>query len=100
MIAKLLCSKGEIKTGLSSYFVKLRDCGKVIEKMFKRVGEFDDIVGLGYNGPPDIKQDTKYLLNEWKTVETFLQYKYSTHHVTIDGQCKSHCCCYELNTAN
>ena len=96
-ISKLLCSEGKIKTGLSSCFFKLRDCGKVMDGMSKILGGFTNVVGIGYNDLPDVSNDSKYLLEEWKNVEIFLQCEHSANHVTIDSTFNSQCCRCTLN---
>ena len=36
-VSKLLCKKGEIRAGLSTYYVRIRDTGEVIGRMIKRM---------------------------------------------------------------
>ena len=96
-IAKLLCFKGQIKTGLSSCFFKSRDCGK--DGMLKRLSEFADLVGIGFNGLSDVSNYSNHSLEEWKNVEMCLQCEHSLNHVAIDSTCESHFCRHALNTA-
>ena len=45
-VSQIPCQKGEIKTGLSSYFVKVRDVSEVLNRMLDRVGSLSNVVGI------------------------------------------------------
>ena len=97
-VTKLLCSKGTIKTGLSYYYVKLRDAGRVFDRMMKRIAELENIIGIGFEeGSYTIENDSKYLLSKWEALDQFLQYEYSAHHVKLDDECRCHCYRFGLN---
>ena len=91
-------SKGEIKTRLSSYFVKVRDVSEVLNRMLDRVGSLSIVVGIGFTrGDTEIQNDTNYLKELWLKVEQFLQYEYSAHHILPDSEYKCHCYIFALS---
>ena len=97
-VSQILCQKGEIKTGLSSYFVKVRDVSEVLNRMLDRVGSLSNVVGIGFTrGDTEILNDTNYLKELWLKVEQFLQYEYSAHHIVPDSEYKCHCYRFALN---
>ena len=93
-LRKLLCTKQKMKTGLSSYFARLRDAGKIIIRMINHLSEFEGISGIGLskNDNNCIENDCNYLLEQWHTVYQFLQYEYSYHHLQVSSTCCLHCC--------
>ena len=61
-VSQILCQKGEIKTGLSSYFVKVRDVSEVFKRMLDQVGSLSNVVSIGFTqGDTKIQKDTNYL---------------------------------------
>jgi hypothetical protein len=73
-VARLLCMKGQMKTGLSSYFVRLRDVSNILRRMLIRLADFNDVIGLGFkdNDNDYIEKDTNYLLDEWSSAYQFV----------------------------
>ena len=69
-VSKMLCEKGEIKTGLSSYFVRVFYVGFVLKRMMKIRSEFQNIVDM--NGK-SVGQISEELFEEWKKpINSFL----------------------------
>ena len=99
-IGRLLCKKGEIRTGLSSYYVKLRDVGNIFSKMLDSIGNIGGLVGLQICGGLEISMNLKNLRAGWKKLEQFLSYEFRARHLKITNTCKSHCCQYALNPDN
>ena len=93
-LGKMLCMCGEIKTGLSSYYVRVRDAGRIYQRMLTRLGGIEGIVGLECG---DIAPDITHLEELWADTEKFVQYEYSAKHIDIHSTCKSHCCTFALN---
>ena len=85
VVARLLCTKEKMHTGLSSYFIRLCDVAKIISKILKRISLFENIIGLGLNEDEhtEIGNDIEYLLDEWNIVYSFLQHEYSHYHVKV-----------------
>ena len=64
-IMKLPCSKGKIKTSLSSYFFKMRDASDVFKRIIVQIGEMDRHIGVAFNrSDSSIKNDEKHLLSK------------------------------------
>ena len=62
--------------------------------MLARLGTIGDIVGLEGG---DIVPDITHLQDMWAGIEKIIQYEYSTKHVDIHNNRKSHCCTFALN---
>ena len=55
-VVKMLCKKGTMETGLSSYFVQLQDVSVIFTRMIKRLGGFPNVIRCGFVGDnTDIK---------------------------------------------
>ena len=89
-----------MQTGLSSYFVRLRDVGRIIIRMLNRLSEIDGITGIGFsdNDDKNIEKDCDYLLEQWETVYQFVQYEYSYNHLLVNSSCRCHCMTFAVNT--
>ena len=96
-VGKMLCMRGELKTGLSSYYVCVRDANRIYRRMLARLGEIEGIVGLQGG---DIAPNITRLEELWADTEKFVQYEYSAKHIDIHSTCKSHCCMFALNKSN
>ena len=96
-MGKLLCKRGEIRTGLSSYYVNVRDVGDVLCRMLVRLKEFNDYVGLASLGDVDYQKNLEKLKVDWENIVQFLSYEFRTHHVSINSPCAGHCARYALN---
>ena len=90
-VTQFMCKKGEIRTGLSSYYVKLRDVGNIYSRMMDRIDSIDGLVGLERCGGADIKMNTKALRERWRKLEQFLAYEFRARHLKISHICKAHC---------
>ena len=86
-MSKLLCKKGEIRAGLSTYFVRIRDTGEVIGRMIKRMVDLCQT----------LKGECDNLTLRWTTLESFFTYEYRAKHLALESNCKQHCCKYGLN---
>ena len=98
-IGFLLCKKGEIRTGLSSYYIKLRDIGEVLASMLDRIANLEGVVGLVSRGSHDIKQNVNTMLGLWHDLEQFLAYDCRTNHIRIQSDCAAYCCTHALSPA-
>ena len=97
-MVKLLCQKATIKTGLSSYYVKLKDVSEVYGRMMDRINELPNIRGLGFvENCTSITSDTNHMCKLWEELEQFLQFEYSAYHIILDAPSKCHCYRYALN---
>ena len=65
-VARLLCTKEKMRTGLLSYFAHLHDVVKRVGRMLKRISSFENIIGLGLNEDEhtEIGNNIEYLLDE------------------------------------
>lgn len=84
----MLCKKGEIKTGLSLYYVRLCDCGQVLNKMLKILIQF----------LPDSSDTFLSFQKQWIELEQFLQYQYAINYIAMSFTCKAYCVKYGLNS--
>ena len=97
-VVRMLCKKGTMETGLSSYFVKLRDVSAIFIRMMKRIGDIPNMTGCGFvENNREIKKDTEHLSKEFKELEQFLHFEYSYKHITLDAPCKCHCYRFALD---
>ena len=95
-LGQILCKRGEIKTGLSSYYVQLRHADLIMVRMLKRLGQVKNVVGIALEGSNVLQDNTNYLQSEWSHLYNFTQYHFSNH-VEQDSKWRSHCCRYALN---
>ena len=86
-VSKLLCKKGEIRAGLSTYYVRIRDTGEVIGRMIKRMADLCEL----------LKDECDNMTSRWSALESFFQYEYRAKHLELESSCKQHCCKYGLN---
>ena len=86
-----------MRTGLSSYYIKLRDIGYSLNEMMERVSTLENIVGYERLGDTDLKSNALSINDKWKKLEQFLAYEYRAHHLKISDFCQNHCCTFALN---
>ena len=109
-LTNLLTSRGIEKTGLSTYYVRLKYIGQIYEGMIKRIQEIDTIasrkgilcIDLSTTNIeehiPTIKDDCALLEQNWQNVWQFLAFKFSEVHLQIDSTCPVLCCRFGVNT--
>jgi hypothetical protein len=91
----MMTKKGQSKTGLSTYYVKLTHAFNVFIEMLKRLTIMDNVKSLEW-----LQHETKLLREDCNTRKDFLTYRYSKEHLQIDDKSPSHCCRHSLNGNN
>jgi hypothetical protein len=116
-LTRLLTTKGEIKTGLSTYYIKLRYATSLFQKMITRLGTIE---GIGYLPGRFVPSESEVTgtaekksvqQDEWKVADDceklsqcmeahvrFLAHSYSKQHLNIDDAgMSSHSCRFAVN---
>ena len=83
-----MTKKGEYKTGLSMYYVRFTHHLIVFCKMLQQIAIL----------APNLKQRAKDLEVESEKWKDFLTCKYSHHHLSMNGNCKSLNCKHTVST--
>lgn len=106
-LTKLLTSRGQIKTGLSTYYVRLKYVSSLYLGMLERLQEIDGVAskpGFLFKTTPDdltknttIKDDCEALITKWRNMMQFLSYQFSEQHLQINSVLKVLCCTYSVN---
>lgn len=65
-ILKLLIKLGEVKAGISTYFIRMRDTGRAFTAMIVRVQEL-----LCADKNQKLRKQAKRFITEWKSIERF-----------------------------
>jgi hypothetical protein len=91
-LTKMMTKKGQSKTGLSTYYVKLSHAFNVFNDMLRRLTRMDNVSSLEW-----LKSETKMLREDCDTRKDFLTYRYSKEHIQIEDKSPSHCCRHSLN---
>jgi hypothetical protein len=115
-LTKLLTKKGECKTGLSTYYIKLRYATDQYQKMITRLGASEHYGQLPGCFVPDeseltgtadekreqhatwmVADDCKYLGERMEEITSFLAYRYSELHLNLDAEESCHSCRFGSN---
>ena len=85
---KLLTKRGETKEGLSTYYILFRYSSNTFVLMMKRLDE----LGCFFRNQSELQGCVQKLVEEWKCIEQFLSWEYSSNHLSFDSADISHCC--------
>ena len=88
----LLSKKGEAKAGLSVYYMNMRYYNEVFQRMMKRVNCFSL-----KEGSQDVGDQVNGLLEKWRAIYQFICFEYSSLHLKLSDEDRSHCCTYAVS---
>lgn len=121
---KLMTTRGIEKTGLSTYYVRLKYASSIYISMLKRLQMIPEIANkVGIFGPADqntiqnlatnetinehtddtrteiwtIKKDCNLLIDKWNETMQFLSYQFSEKNLKLDSECSVLCCRFGVN---
>jgi hypothetical protein len=97
-VAKALTRRDQIKTGLSTYLVKIRYSAKVCGEALKRLTVIESVKDLpGLEPGKFIKHDAEELRVELFDLMKYLSYEYSEEHLELSAADPAHCCTRGVN---
>ena len=96
-LVKFISAKGETKTGLSTYYVKLSHALTVFKEMLVRLKCIDELKIMKETWMGVVVDE---FLKESDLLQDFLTYGYSKEHLQIDSKFRSLCCRHALNEKN
>ena len=85
---KLLTKRGETKAGLSTYYIRFRYSSNTFVLMMKRLDE----LGCFFRNQSELQRHVQKLVGDWKCIEQFLSWDYSTNHLSFEIADIAHCC--------
>lgn len=92
-LVKFLSKKGETKTGLSTYYVKLAHAFDNLGKMLEKIDSIAQAHSMELSEADKATKMTK----ESGELKDFLTYGYAKSHLQIESKIPSHCCRHALN---
>ena len=106
--SKLLTARGVEKTGLSTYYVRLKYASSIYIGMIERIKQIKELTVLPGMLPPTnfevnewlVDNDCDLLLLQWKNILQFLSYQYSEKNLKIDSETPCLCCRYGVSKIN
>jgi hypothetical protein len=106
----MMTKKGECKTGLSTYYVRIKHCQDVFIRIMKRLSSMPrikELPGIFKHESPTqgtgvwtVSDDTKLLAKQVEELHDFLTYSYSAKHLKLEDGMKCHCCKFARSDEN
>ena len=85
-LTNLMTMHGEMKAGLSTYYIQLRDSSNVFCAMMRSVQN----IPLLTRNENQLKSEADKFIAEWKTLEQFMMWDYPNNHLSLDSGDISH----------
>ena len=91
-VVHLLTKCGEIKAGLSTYYIQFCYSSTIFIKMLQHIIKQIDFI----QGTEDINFKAKHLVKVWNEIEQFLQWEYTRRHMMMESPERIHSCQHAL----
>lgn len=88
---KLLSKRGEMKAGLSTYYIRMRDFGKNFCLMMNRILEIENL-----RAQESVTLRIAELLEQWNDIRQFILWEYSNNHIQISSEDSIRCSAFAL----